>query len=194
MTKCTVAIGTTNPIKVRAVQQAFRLLCTPSITVVEITPSVGKQPIGFCQLLQGAIERGEKAMTQARASYGVGLEAGFIEVHGFSIELQLATIIDGSNGTISVGLSSGFLLPSHWVKRILASGEPLGVVASEETRRHDIGKRMGLVGYLSRGLVSRTDLSYEAVLMALLPLLNHSLYGSLPRIDEIKERLKNCKT
>jgi len=55
------------------------------------------------------------------------------------------------------------------------------------TNRKSINEEIGAIGYLSRGLITRTDLTYQAIIMALIPRLNKSLYEELIKIDRIME-------
>ena len=185
---CLVAVGSTNPVKVNAVRRAFRIYCTADVRGVEAESGVPPQPLGFNEVVEGAFNRACNARRLLDADYGVGVEAGLVDTGVERVELQVAVIVD-RRGWVSIGFSQGFPLPSQWVHEVEKRVE-LGIIASRETGRSDIGEKLGIIGYLTQGLVTRTDLTFNAVVMALVPRLNTSLYRKLPTVDEVRERLK----
>ncbi len=185
---CRVAVGSTNPVKANAVRRAFRLLCNAEIEKVAVESGVPPQPVGFHEVVLGAFNRACRALERTGADYGVGVEAGLVDTGVEYIELQAAVIVNREK-RVSIGFSQGFPLPADWVERVLARME-LGEIAAATTKRRGLGERLGVIGYLTSGLVTRTDLTYNAVLMALVPLLNPHLYTRLPSAREVRERLK----
>jgi inosine/xanthosine triphosphatase len=186
--KCVVAVGSTNPVKVNAVRRAFRLLCNAKVRGVSVESGVPAQPVGFAEVTRGAINRAHGARREAGADYGVGIEAGLVETEAEPIELQVAVIV-GPGGRVSIGVSQGFMIPPAWVGEVRRRVE-LGEIAARETGRTGIGEKLGLIGFLTGGHVTRTDLTYNAVVMALIPWLNPDLYlERLPRIEELLRRL-----
>ncbi len=185
---CRVAVGSTNPVKVNAVRRAFRMLCNADVVGVSVDSGVPAQPVGFAEVTRGAINRAHGARSSTGAEYGVGIEAGLIETEAEPIELQVAAII-GPQGRVSIGVSQGFMIPPGWVDEVRRRVE-LGIIAARETGRSGIGEKLGLIGFLTGGHVTRTDLTYNAVVMALIPWMNPDLYlDKLPSIGEILRRL-----
>ncbi len=184
---CKVVVGSLNPVKVNAVRRAFRLLCDPVVKGTKVVSGVSAQPIGLQEILLGALNRATQALKAEEADYGVGIEAGAIVADAGPIEIQVAVISDRSS-RVSIGLSQGFMLPLHWLDELLDRVE-LEEIVTRNIGRKDIGEKLGFIGYLTYGLVTRTELSYNAVLMALVPRLNPNLYSRLPRAQDIIERL-----
>jgi len=184
---CKVVVGSLNPVKVNAVRRAFRLLCDPVVKGTKVVSGVSAQPIGLREILLGALNRATQALKAEEADYGVGIEAGAIVADAGPIEIQVAVISDRSS-RVSIGLSQGFMLPLHWLDELLDRVE-LEEIVTRNIGRKDIGEKLGFIGYLTYGLVTRTELSYNAVLMALVPRLNPNLYSRLPRAQDIIERL-----
>ena len=179
---CRVAVGSTNPVKVNAVRRALRLLCEAVVEGVAVESGVPVQPIGLDEILRGAINRALEAQKRLSADYGVGVEAGLVE-YIEPLELQVAAVVD-SNGKVSIGFSPAFPIPRSWLPELKKRIE-LGEIATRITGRKDIGEKLGIIGYLTRGLVTRTDLTYLAVVMALVPRLNPDLYTELPHYTEL---------
>ncbi len=185
---CIVAVGSTNPVKVNAVRRAFRLYCSSDVRGVAVESGVPSQPVGFSEIVQGAVTRALNALRSIDADYGVGVEAGLAETPVEPIELQIAAIVS-REGRVSLGISQGFQLPPEWIPEVRQRIE-LGVIAAEKTGRAGIGEKLGLIGYLTGGVVTRTDLTYNAVIMALVPWLNLGLYKRLPTVEEVLGRLR----
>ncbi len=180
-------VGSLNPVKVNAVRRAFRLLCDPVVRGAKVASGVPAQPIGLREILLGALNRATQALEAEGADYGVGIEAGTIVTEAGPIEIQVAAISDRS-GRVSIGFSQGFMLPLHWLDELLNRVE-LEEIVTKTIGRRDIGEKLGFIGYLTYGLITRTELSYNAVLMALVPRLNPNLYPRLPRAQDVIERL-----
>jgi inosine/xanthosine triphosphatase len=187
MKDCVVAVGSRNPVKIQATKRVFKLLCTPHLRTVQSETGVPSQPLGFKEVALGAYNRACHALKSTNADYGVGIEAGLIETSLGHIELQVAMIIDKS-GTVGIGLSPGFQLPKEWVEHILERVE-LEEIAVKATGREKIGEKLGLIGYLTSGLITRVDLTFQALLMALIPFINRAMYGNHLSAEYIAERL-----
>ena len=122
---------------------------------------------------------------------GVGVEAGPIEFYtgsGF-IEIQAAVIV-GPGDRVSVGLSPGFELPRGLLGPVL-NGVELGRLVRE--RPGDIGEGIGYVGLLSRGRITRQDLTEYSIIMALLPWAN-GYYKELPTLDEYRSQVEALRS
>ena len=80
-----VVVGTGNPVKVAAVRRAFsRLGIECEVLGVRTVTSVGPQPVGLRTTVRGAVERALGALRSSESDYGVGIEAGFVEVRVFN--------------------------------------------------------------------------------------------------------------
>lgn len=187
MKKCVVALGSKNPVKVYAVSRTMRLLCNPQVVAVDVSSGVNAQPCGLIETLLGALNRASQALASVdNAEYGVGIEAGIFLIDDLALDLQVAVIVDRNN-RVSIGFSQAFMMPNEWVNE-LVRGVELAEIASKVLSRPNIGRRLGLIGYLTQGLVTRTMLSESALIMALIPRLNPHLY-KLPCLDELRAKL-----
>ncbi len=166
-----VAVGTSNPMKVRAVRRAFKLFIDAEVVPVKVETGVPDQPVGVRELVRGAALRAIKARKAAGAHYGVGVEAGplpFPSSTGY-IETQVAVIV-GPGEKASVGLSPSFEVSPDIVKAMLARVE-LSKASGIVRGGRDIGEGIGFIGVKTRGHVTRQDLTFYAVVMALVPWL-----------------------
>ncbi len=175
------AIGTRNPVKLRAARRAFSRLIGIPVVAVEVEVSVPRQPVGLDQLVRGALERAYRALRASGALYGVGVEAGLFEFPsstGF-IETQVAAIV-GPGLRVSLGLSSSFELPP-WLVDSMLSGRELGEVY--RPRGGDVGEKIGYIGVESLGYTTRQELTQQAIESALLPWLRDPSW--LQRVEDL---------
>ena len=170
-----VAVGSTNPVKIKAVEEVLRAFY-PEVEVfgVEVSSGVSAQPVGVQETVQGAVNRARAALKQG--DIGVGIEAGLIEVPftltGY-MDVQFCAISDGE--FTSLGAGSGFEYPPQVVREVLR-GREVGEVMEKLSGIAEIGRKGGAIGFLSKGKLNRKELTKQAVLMAMLPRINRELY------------------
>ncbi len=170
-----VAVGSTNPTKVEGVRLAFeQYFGEVEVIPKKVDSGVPAQPFDY-DVIRGAINRAVRAYGDC--DFSVGIEAGLFSIEntltGF-MDFQVAVIYDGS--ILTIGFGPGFEFPIRVVKEAL-EGKEVGKVMEEITGIERIGERQGAVHYLTRGKVSRVELTKMAVTMALIPWLNGELYG-----------------
>ena len=176
-----VAVGTANKSKILAVKKAWAILGNAEIIGVKVYSGVPEQPKGIKQIVLGALNRAIKARLKTGSDYGVGIEAGYITLGSLIMDLQAAVIVDKEN-YVTIGFGPGFQIPREALKY-----NTLGGYMAEVTGRKSINEEIGAIGYLSRGLITRTDLTYQAIIMALIPRINKNLYEELVKVDRIME-------
>ncbi len=149
-----------------------------SVIPTEVDPGVPPQPIGLSVIVSGARNRARQAIeSNADCFFGVGLEAGIYELEGIVMDVQIAYIVD-RNGRESIGASPSFPIPPEFGKKLI-SGEAreLEVLVDNHYGTKDIGEKGGFIKLLTRGAVTREDLTKYAVIMALIPWINTELYS-----------------
>jgi inosine/xanthosine triphosphatase len=174
-----VAVGSSNPVKVKAVERVFSRFYKVSVIMVPVSTDVPPQPVGLDVTIRGAASRARNALAASEgAELGVGIEAGLIQVPGTIsgyMDQQFAAIID-REGRVTLGGGPSFEYPLAIVSRVLGEGIEVGIAMDRLTGVHDLGQKQGAIGYFSKGHLDRTTLSEQAVLMALLPRINQKLY------------------
>ncbi|MGQ9759318.1 MAG: inosine/xanthosine triphosphatase [Candidatus Methanomethylicaceae archaeon] len=176
-----VAVGTSNPVKVRAVENVLSKFFKVTVVMTKVTSKAPPQPVGLKTTIEGAVSRAKAALeVEAAAEIGVGIEAGIIPIpntlSGY-MDQQFAAIIDRSE-RITIGGGPAFEYPSFLVKRVLEERIEVNVAMADLTGEQGLGHREGAIGYFSKGALNRTVLTEFAVLMALIPRLNEELYFS----------------
>lgn len=178
------AVGTGNPMKVRAATLALKaLLGVDEVVMVRVDSGVPRQPVGWREVVEGALNRAVRAMASAGADLGLGVEAGPVEMPGPGgfLEAQVAIVVD-KDCRASIGVSPAFELDSDVLNLVLRGVELARAVKVGRGER-DLGEGVGVIGVYTRGFVTRHDLTWLAIAMALVPRI--SGYSRLASIDEI---------
>ena len=172
-----VAVGSKNPAKLDGVRRAFSMYFhSLELRPVDSSSITKAQPLGLEQMVEGAVARAQFALAEAGGDYGVGVEAGIFKVGHFYFDHQQAAITDPS-GKVSLGHSAGYMLPKGAVEKMLDEGKELEQLAEGLTGVLGVGDKGGLVHYLTKGKMTRADLTEQCVMTALAPWLHRDFYG-----------------
>ncbi|SIR96111.1 inosine/xanthosine triphosphatase [Natronorubrum thiooxidans] len=167
-----VAVGSTNPVKVDAVERTLERF-EPTVTAVAVDSGVPEQPWSIDETVTGAENRARRARTATDAEYGVGLEGGVTHldgVPGLSL-IMWAAVTDGER--IERGGGPTLPLPDDVAAR-LEDGAELGPVMDDRLGTDGIAEADGAAGVLTAGLTSRTQALGEAVACAFGPFVTSS--------------------
>jgi len=160
-----VSIGSENPIKIKGVQLAMeKTIGNVKVVPIDVDSGVSNQPRGFEETTKGAINRAKKAYNSISSIYGVGIEAGLVEIGGKYLDIHICAIFDGRAYTI--GTSQGFQIPEEILEEI-KKGEECSKAVEKVYGLKDIGREEGIIGYLTNKNINRVDLCESAVLMAM---------------------------
>lgn len=169
-----VQVGTTNPVKITAVRNVLRRLYPRAVVRgVRVRPRVPAQPWGAATV-RGALRRARAALKGA--DLGVGIEAGLLRQPQLkkTFDVQYCAVAD-QRGIVTAGHGAGFEYPPSILKQ-LEKGATVGRAMGALVGDLQLGRKRGAIGHLSRGRLSRTALTEQAVLMAFLPRLEPALY------------------
>ncbi|MEM1578808.1 MAG: inosine/xanthosine triphosphatase [Archaeoglobaceae archaeon] len=169
-----IVVGSKNPTKVEGTKIAFGQFFK-NVEVESIEIKTKAQPFEE-ETIKGAIERAIKSYS-SDFDFSVGIEAGLMRIpqtiSGY-MDFQVAVVYNGEIFTL--GFGPGFEYPQQVVETA-KKGVEVGEIMEKISGIKQIGKKVGAVYYLSKGVISRTELSRIAVTMALLPWINSNLYG-----------------
>jgi len=174
-----VAVGSKNPIKVRAVEEAFKIYF-PKIKVIdsESDSLVSSMPFGDDEAIAGAMNRARNAIKEHNADFGVGLEGAYRKVSKYGyFESPWFVIID-RKGNIGLSGGGGFLLPTIVVKK-LKEGMELGDIMDEITGITNSKQKQGAIGFFTNGVIDRRKYYKNYIIMALSRFLHKDLYDKL---------------
>jgi inosine/xanthosine triphosphatase len=175
--KLAVALGSKNPTKIEGVRRAFaRYFSDVELRPVDSSSIAKAQPRGLEEMASGATARARYALSAVGGDFGVGIEAGIFTIGTVYFDNQVAAIIDES-GKVSLGHSAGYMLPRQDMEKLLRDGSELERWAEELSGIKEVGDKGGVIKYLTKGWMTRTDLTEQCVLTALIPWLHRDTYS-----------------
>lgn len=173
-----ILIGTKNPGKIEGARQAFeKYFKNIEIEGIPVESEVAAQPIDQ-EIFQGAKNRVKNLKKYAKennvkADFFVASEAGITNLLGEWIDIN-AVIIEDAKGFQTVGTSQGFQIPEKYVEEIKQT--ELGKVMDKIFDKNQLGQGKGGINYLTKGEVSRIQLTKDAFLMALIGHINGEVW------------------
>ena len=172
-----VAVGTKNPAKVRGIKDAFaKYFRGTEVRPVDSSSVARAQPRGLDEMTAGAAARAKFALSKVGGDFGVGVEAGIFTIGDVYFDNQVAAIVDRS-GRVSLGHSAGYMLPREAMEELFADGTELERWAEKVSGINEVGDKGGLIKYLTKGKMTRTELTEQCVITALVPWLHRGIYG-----------------
>lgn len=175
-----IAIGSTNPTKVRAARNILKKIYPRAVFfALDVASGVPGQPHGDTQTRCGAVNRARAVRQVARADLGVGLEAGIIKTEYGAMTCAWVAIVDRA-GRVGIGGSTNMLLPDDVARRLQAGAE-LGEAMDEFANIADVKRKMGAIGVLTRGLSNRQRAYEEIVKLAVVRFLWKAKYSAMVR-------------
>ncbi len=172
----TILTGSLNPVKIKATRRAFeQVFKTVTVSGVDVSSGVPHQPIGD-ETFRGAEHRALECYRSADrpADYSVGIEGGILKTYNRWFGLGAVCIVD-KTGRKGFGTSAHFELPDAVVDELL-SGEELGTVIDRLAEQRNSKQRGGAIGFLTRGHIGREELYRPAIVAALIPFLQASVF------------------
>ncbi|HBD02480.1 MAG: putative non-canonical purine NTP phosphatase [Microgenomates group bacterium GW2011_GWC1_46_16] len=168
-----ITVGSTNPVKVGAVMEAFQKYWPEcEVEGKEVVSGVAEQPRSEEETKRGARNRALAALGQGE--YGVGLEGGVTEIDGKMFECAWACVVD-KRGEEGFGGGLYFELPGKVAEKIREGGE-LGPIMDELTGESNVKQKMGAIGKLSKGQLDRKQAYVQIVLSALIRFVSPEWY------------------
>lgn len=164
-----VVAATSNPAKITAISHAFNDLLGAEqcqVSHAKTDSGVSEQPMTSDETLQGARQRVANARQhQPDADYWVAIEAGIDGQQTF------AWIVIDNGQRVSESRSASLSLPAS-VIRELHQGRELGEIMAGLTGIENIKQQGGAIGVVTQGLLSRSSVYHQALILALSPLLH----------------------
>jgi len=180
-----VFVGSKNPVKINACKRAFLAAFRSQGQVFEFhgvsAPSgVSDQPMGDEETRTGAINRARHckdmcASSQVVQEYYVGLEGGLMEDTQENLICMAWMAVISNDGQISTSRTATFLIPPTMAS-LVHKGIELGHADDIVHGTINQKQKWGTVGTLTRGEIDRTRYYEHAVILALAPFANSSLY------------------
>jgi inosine/xanthosine triphosphatase len=173
-----VIIASTNPIKINTTEIGFAKMFpteTFEFEGISAKSGVSDQPMTEEETLLGATNRAKNASKQIpKADFWVGIEGGLEEIDG-QMSSFAWVVIKGKNGKTGKGKTGTFFIPQK-VVQLIKQGMELGDADDVVFKRKNSKQANGAVGILTNDVLTRTTYYKDAVIMALIPFKNRSLY------------------
>jgi len=171
-----IIITSLNPAKIHAVQSAFSAVFknnTFEYIGVSISSEVSDQPMSEYETKSGALNRVKNAKRQyPNCDFYVGLEAGF-EHNSIFAWMIIETNLSNQRGE---SRSASLLLPTEVIKQ-LHQGLELGDVIDSLFNTTNIKQKGGTISILTDGLLTRSSVYQQALILALAPFLHQDLFN-----------------
>lgn len=173
----TVIVASKNPVKLKAVEFGFSKMFPGkpfSFQGVSVPSEVSDQPMTDAETYLGAKHRVKNAkQALPRADFYVGIEGGIEEVD--SEMMAFAWIVISSEQKTGKSKTSTFFLPPQ-IAELIACGKELGEADDIVFGLQNSKQQNGAVGILTGNVMTRLSYYTEAVVLALIPFVNKSLY------------------
>ncbi len=163
-----VAVGSQNPIKIKATKSAFKKVFGSNYQVVGVSvfSGVSKMPLSFEKMVEGAKNRAQRAREELNADFGIGLEGGFENKKVGTFLSGFVAIVD-KNNVWGYGQGGSLLIPEKIVKRIKKERKELGDIMDEVRGLKNTKQQEGCVGFFTNNLISRKKAFERTIIYAL---------------------------
>ncbi len=173
-----VLIGTNNKGKVEGAKQAFEKFYTNiEVIGVPVSSDVSNEPVND-EIYTGASNRVNNLIKYAEennidADFFIGVESGITNKLGKWCIIQIAVIKD-KNGYESFGAGPAFPVPDKYVDEIINT--ELAIVMDKIFNGNGLRNEKGGIAHLTKDVVTRYDLTREALVMALTEFINGNIW------------------
>ena len=172
-----IIIASKNPVKISAVRMAFQKVFSEEDFEFEgifVPSNVSDQPTGDEETIIGASNRAKNAMSSIpTADYWIGIEGGVEKTkHGVG---SFSWVVVKSKSKEGKAKGNIFFLPKKVVE-LIDQGKELGDADDIVFGDSNSKQKNGSVGILTGNIITRTDYYYTALILALIPFKNPSLY------------------
>jgi inosine/xanthosine triphosphatase len=196
-----IRVGTQNPAKLGAVQDALRPFARDgaelALVPVDVASGVAEQPIGWDEIVCGARNRARSAFESGDCVLGVGIEDGLVRL---ADEPEAGSRHPGADAFYNVGcawltdgereghgFSSAFAYPPGCLEPAVRGQAPIGDLFDELWQTHRggnlglaksaaSGRQGGNIGMLTQSRLDRSAYGAQAVICALVRFLHIDLY------------------
>jgi inosine/xanthosine triphosphatase len=173
-----VIVASTNPVKINTTEIGFARMFpgeTFEVAGMSAPSGVSDQPMSSEETIRGAINRVRNvSKLDPQADYWVGIEGG-LEEADCELEAFAWVVVQSKEGKTGKGRTGSFFLPSK-VYELVKSGKELGEADDILFGMTNSKQNNGAVGILTGDVLTRTTYYEQAVILALIPFKNESLY------------------
>ena len=163
-----IAVGSQNPVKLKAVEMAFKKVWPDEewvIVGVKADSGVSNQPMSDEESIKGAENRANQALEKAQADYGVGLEGGIQKIGEHYFDCGWIVVIDKDKKQ-GIGSTLRMITPDKMMEMI-KQGMELGDVNDILFKKSNSKQENGHFGLMTNNVITRTDGYRDGVIASL---------------------------
>ena len=173
-----VLIGTNNQGKVEGAKQAFeKFYKDVKVEGISVSSDVSDEPVND-EIYMGASNRVNNLIKYSKENnidvdFYVGVESGITNQLGKWCIIQIAVVKDKS-GYESFGTGPAFPVPEKYVDEIMNTD--LGILMDKIVKGNGLKNEKGGIAHLTNDVITRYDLTREAIIMALTEFINGDIW------------------
>lgn len=173
-----VLIGTNNQGKVEGAKQAFeKFYKDVKVEGISVSSDVSDEPVND-EIYMGASNRVNNLIKYSKENnidvdFYVGVESGITNQLGKWCIIQIAVVKDKS-GYESFGTGPAFPVPEKYVDEIINTD--LGLLMDKIFKGNGLKNEKGGIAHLTNDVITRYDLTREAIIMALTEFINGDIW------------------
>lgn len=173
-----VLIGTNNQGKVEGAKQAFeKFYKDVKVEGTSVSSDVSDEPVND-EIYMGASNRVNNLIKYSKENnidvdFYVGVESGITNQLGKWCIIQIAVVKDKS-GYESFGTGPAFPVPEKYVDEIINTD--LGILMDKIFEGNGLKNEKGGIAHLTNDVITRYDLTREAIIMALTEFINGDIW------------------
>lgn len=172
-----IAVGSNNPVKIKAAKDAFNALWPTKKWIVEgvgVSSGVADQPMSDEESIKGAGNRAKRAMKTLNADFGVGLEGGLQKIGNKWFDCGWAVVIN-NKGEFGIASTARIETPKKLMK-LIKKGKELGEVNDLYFKKENSKQGQGHFGLMTNGVITRAQGYKDGLVMALTRYLHPELW------------------
>ncbi|MDD2732103.1 MAG: inosine/xanthosine triphosphatase [Candidatus Pacebacteria bacterium] len=172
-----VAVGSLNPVKIKAAELAFKEVWPEKdwdVLSTEAVSGVSNQPMSDKEAVLGARNRAKQAIEKTQADYGVGIEGGIQEIDGSYFDCGWIVILDKENNE-GIGSTIKMIVPEKMIGMI-KKGIELGSVNDIIFNKSNSKQNEGHFGSMTNNIITRTKGYKDGVIAALSRFIRPDLF------------------
>lgn len=162
------AVGSTNPVKINATKLAFKKVWPKKsweVIGVNVSSGISDQPMTDEEYIKGATNRAKRPLQQSKADFSVGIEGGLHKIKDQWFDNAWIVVISKKG---EIGVSSTFKLQTpKIIIKLVKSGMEVGQANDKIFNLKNSKQQMGHFGIMTKGLISRQDAYFQALICAL---------------------------
>lgn len=173
-----VVVGSTNPVKIEAVKQAFDKVFPEKkwqVVGIEVLSGVPNQPMSDLESIKGARNRAKNALKKVKADFGVGLEGGLQQVGKCWFDCGWIVVLD-KKGTEGIGSTIKMETPKKLME-LIKKGMELGEANDVLFRTVNSKQAEGHFGLMTKNAITRTSGYKSGVIAALSHFVHPKLFS-----------------